>query len=359
MTTPQTADLRIVEADAISSAPIGPARPMLALVPTREELDDLERYTAARRAPNTTRAYASQWKSFTAFCAERQAVALPAAPITVAVYLRNRIAAGLSNSTITQAVASIAAAHREANEADPTADERVRAVRAGMSRTHSRTQQQAAPLDEDAFRAIRQQITEAAAAAQARAAARPGNRREQQRSANIERRSAEDIALIAVMRDALLRRSEAAALNWADIAAAPDGTGTLYIARSKTDQEAEGRTQHLRRPTMRYLSAIRPEDAADDAPVFDLSESQISRRIKQAAQAAGLAPDVDPADPKDRDNPFSSHSARVGMAIDLTRRDAPLQELQAAGRWESPTMPGRYAQLAGLNAVARRMPAED
>ena len=49
-----------------------------------------------------------------------------------------------------------------------------------------------------------------------------------------------DIALISLMRDALLRVSEAAVLTWRDIAAEADGTGRLLIRRSKTDTEGGG-----------------------------------------------------------------------------------------------------------------------
>ena len=50
-----------------------------------------------------------------------------------------------------------------------------------------------------------------------------------------------------------------------------------------------------------------------DAPVFGLSMSQISRRVDGMAKAAGLG------------DGYSSHSGRVGLAIRMTRRGAPLQ----------------------------------
>ena len=47
-------------------------------------------------------------------------------------------------------------------------------------------------------------------------------------------------ALASVMRDGLLRVSEAAALRWGDVELAGDGSGRIRIPESKTDQEAEG-----------------------------------------------------------------------------------------------------------------------
>ena len=77
--------------------------------------------------------------------------------------------------------------------------------------------------------------------------------------------------------------------------------------------------------------------------MFDLSASQICRRIQAAAKAAGLG------------SGFSGHSPRVGMAIDLARAGTDMTSLMVAGRWQSPRMPARYTrnEAAGQGAVAR------
>ena len=72
--------------------------------------------------------------------------------------------------------------------------------------------------------------------------------------------------------------------------------------------------------------------ALEDAPVFGLSISQISRRVDSMARAAGLG------------DGYSSHSGRVGLAIRMTRRRAPLQAVQTHGRWKSPQMPAGYTR---------------
>ena len=154
-----------------------------------------------------------------------------------------------------------------------------------------------------------------------------------------------DLALMQVMRDGLLRRSEAAALRWGDVEFHADGSGRLNIARSKTDQAAGGATLYLGPAAVEALLAIRPEEAVTDpaGSVFGLSASQISRRIKAADRMAGLG------------DGFSAHSPMVGMAQDLSAAGAELPELMTAGRWDSPTMPARYteAQAAGRGAVAQ------
>ena len=55
---------------------------------------------------------------------------------------------------------------------------------------------------------------------------------------------------------------------------------------------------------MKALDAIRPAGVASSKKVFGLSESQIARRVKVIAKAAGLA----------NWEFFSGHSGRVGMA---------------------------------------------
>ena len=49
-----------------------------------------------------------------------------------------------------------------------------------------------------------------------------------------------DLALVAVLSDGGLRRSEAAALTWGDVQRWDDGSGRITVVRSKTDTEAQG-----------------------------------------------------------------------------------------------------------------------
>ena len=98
------------------------------------------------------------------------------------------------------------------------------------------------------------------------------------------------------MRDALLRRSEAAEVLGKHIAPQPDGSGRLTIPSSKTDQEGEDVVLYLGPPTMKTADRIRPkqqripgeEKDEGEEKVFDLKPATISERIAAAALAAGL-----------------------------------------------------------------------
>ena len=152
-----------------------------------------------------------------------------------------------------------------------------------------------------------------------------------------------DVAIASVIRDGLLRVSEAAALAWADVSPAPDSSGVATVRRSKTDLESQGQAVYLGQAAMTALAAIRPADVDGAAPIFGLSVRQLNRRIQAMARAAGLG------------EGFSGHSGRVGMAQDLAASGAELPALMVAGRWQSPRMPARYTekQALGRGGVAR------
>lgn len=74
-----------------------------------------------------------------------------------------------------------------------------------------------------------------------------------------------------------------------------------------------------------------------------LSALSVRRIIQARAEAAAVEGRV------------SGHSLRVGAAQSLAQAGASLVEMQQAGRWESPSMPGHYAraELVSRGAVAR------
>ena len=76
---------------------------------------------------------------------------------------------------------------------------------------------------------------------------------------------------------------------WGDVQRWDDGSGRITVIRSKTDAEAQGAVVAITPAAMRALDAIRPAGVGGEVKVFGLSESQIARRVKAVAKAAGLA----------------------------------------------------------------------
>ena len=164
-----------------------------------------------------------------------------------------------------------------------------------------------------------------------------------------------DAAIVAVMSDALLRVGEVAALQVEDIEAAEDGSGRLTIRQSKTDQEGQGAVQFIGASTLLRVRAWMEAAGIEGGPLFrrvrrgdvvgtkKLSVVALRSIIQRRAGAADL------------EGRFSGHSLRVGGAQSLASAGASVVEMQTAGRWQSPSMPGRYArgELAARGAVAR------
>ena len=293
-------------------------------------------------ADNTRANYRGQWRRFAGWALNKGVSALPADPAHVAVYLAERSEReGHKPATLRAAASAIAYVHRAAGIDSPCAAPEIRQTLSGATRKAGRLQKQAVALTATALACIRA-IAEKP---------RPSRGGYPESRESARRRAYADVALISLMRDALLRVSEAASLTWADIGVESDGTGRLLIRRSKTDPEGAGSIVFLSSTTMARLAAIRNGGSPSDR-VFGLGRNQLAKRIKQAARDAGLG------------EGFSGHSPRVGMARDLASAGIELPSLMTAGRWRSPDMPALYIrnETAGKGAVAqfyagRRKPA--
>ena len=282
---------------------------------------------------NTRRTYNAQWRMFAGWCDDVGLSALPAEPLTVARYLAARANSGASVATLRLATSAITKAHQWANLESPCRDPGVRASLKGWGRRLSRPQRQSGALTADVLAVIR--LT----AVQPRRRGRGFETAEQ-----AAERGKFDVALVAVLSDAGLRRSEAAALTWGDVVRWEDGSGRITVVRSKTDAEAQGATVAITPAAMDALSAIRPAGIGGDEKVFGLSESQIARRVKVIAKAAGLA---------DWEF-FSGHSGRVGMARRMARNGAPAHEIERQGRWKQGSgMVGRYTRGESAGSALR------
>ena len=146
-------------------------------------------------------------------------------------------------------------------------------------------------------------------------------------------RGAIDLAIIGVMSDGRLRRSEAAALTWGDVEYYPDGTARITIQKGKNQPEPA--IVAVTETTARALREIQPDGAehpVSDGPVFGLTGETLASRIRAVARAAGLGED------------FSGHSGRIGMARRMVAAGAPTAAVQHQGRWKHGDMVARYTR---------------
>ena len=167
---------------------------------------------APAHSANTRRAYDAQYRLFVQW-AEKQgrwtdlAAAYPSE--AVCEYLAARVERGNVSSTLQLIVCAIRARSKNAGLPDPTRNETVRRMlRDARIRGHE--PRQATGLTRRDMLKIRPLATP------------------------------KQWALLRLMRDCLLRRSEASAVRWRDLEREPDGTGRLTVPYSKTDQNGKG-----------------------------------------------------------------------------------------------------------------------
>jgi Phage integrase, N-terminal SAM-like domain len=91
-------------------------------------------YATEEKSIATRRAYRSDWRHFSGWCASMSASTLPAAAATVAAYLAALADAGLKASTISRRLVAITYGHRLKGLDPPTASEAVLAVLRGIRR---------------------------------------------------------------------------------------------------------------------------------------------------------------------------------------------------------------------------------
>ena len=277
-------------------------------------------YIEAARAESTRTAYGFYWRQWERWCAVQGITALPATPGALLSYVVARADAGDRVSTIRVRLAALSSVHGEHGHESPTHTHDARQLLRGIAKMQAgETPAQVSGLTALCMERIEDSID---------------------LRKSIQR---ENLALCWVMRDALLRRSEAAALRWADVERDRDGSGRLLIRRSKTDQLGIGHVAYLSKSAMRALGRMRPAEATETDLVFPFHPRTIERRIRATARRAGLP------------GRFRGHSPRIGMTLDLAERGTSLVELQQVGRWKSPSMPAHYIrrQEAARGAVAR------
>jgi integrase len=301
-------------------------------LPTETDRERIAEAFVAARSPNTRRAYASAWRGWERFAAERGATTIPAEPEWVAAYIADLAARGRSAATIDTALASISAHHLDAGlEVDPTAHRGVQRARQGLRRkVGTAPKRQAHPLTTDEVRRIVAGIDTSSL------------------------RGLRDRAIILLGYAAALRRSEIAALDVADLTWRAKGV-VVRLRSSKSDQEAAGTLLGVtrgRHAETDPVSAVRAWiDAAEldgDDPLFTpiawsdrrairrhISGQDVARILETRAAAVGLG-----------DLAISGHSLRAGHATTAAEAGVPAERLMRTTRHKNMATLAQYVRPA-------------
>jgi integrase len=315
-------------ADGVDGA-VGLAR----LEQVAEEARD---YAAQAKAPNTLKAYRTDWADFTAWCGLHRLEPLPAEPQTIALYLSD-LARTHKVSTLYRRLSGISQAHQAAGYVTPTRDAQVRLVFQGIRRSlGSAPDQKAAAVTSD-VRAMVETLDQTSLI------------------------GVRDRALLLVGFAGAFRRSEVVSLDVADVTFSGDGL-VIQLRRSKTDQEAEGRkvglpfgSNPLTCP-VRALRAWLDQAGITEGPIFRpvdrhgnvgkrrLTDQSVALVVKRCARAAGLDP-----------RQYAGHSLRAGLATAAAQADVSERAIMAQTGHKSLPMVRRYIREGSLfrnNAAA-------
>jgi len=289
-------------------------------------------------AANTRRAYAADWRNFTAWCESKGAAALPASPETVALYLADA-AADCKPSTLARRLAAISKAHSAAGFPSPASLRYavVAAVLKGIRVKMGTRPAAKEPLMTADVRKLLAALPEGLLGIR-------------------------DRAMLLVGFAGGLRRSELAELRVEQLKFTSDGLIVL-IAHSKTDQAGGGEEVGVpygsNPATCPVRSLLKWLETAGirEGPIFrnvdrhgHLGEEAVTGQavwwvVRRYAQAAGLDP-----------LSFGAHSLRSGCATQAAANGASEPSIQRQLRHASPVMSRRYIKHATVfsdNAATR------
>lgn len=348
-------------------------------------------------ADNSKAAMAADLTCYAAWCGQNGHPALPADPETLVRYIRALERRGNRPSTLARRIASLGAVHRLVglgDDAMPTNAPMVRAALKAVRRRKGARQRQAAPLR--LGKVLDPHVSKGFTLAALLDAC------------GSDVQGLRDAALLSLGYDAGLRVSELVLVEERHIDLQEDGSATLFIPFSKTDQEQEGAWAWLSADTMRRVgawleasgirdgvlfrrvgvdrrrsrSAVAPmsyeaipgntqhrqerleERRAEQAhttytigsaPLSRQGVNGIYRRVAMAAFDQGLVK-IPAGKVLDAVQALSSHSLRVGLTQDLFAAGEDGVGIAQALRWSSPTTALRYGRkLAVRSNVAARV----
>jgi len=220
-----------------SAGDAGPTGVAVAAPPTQvavEALAAAKAYARQALAPETLRAYATDWAAFTAWCRAAGSTHLPADPVAVAAYLA-ACAPGYSRSALERRLAAIGHQHRLRDLPWSAGHPAIRTTLRGIFRQHGSAKRQSAALTSVELRKLVAGCGDDL----------PGKR---------------DRALLLLGFAGALRRSELVAVEREHLRFTEAGL-RLLLPHSKTDQEGRGVELGITRGKRRDTCPVRALEA--------------------------------------------------------------------------------------------------
>jgi site-specific recombinase XerD len=293
-----------------------------------------EKLVGASTSAATKRAYASDWRDFEEWCSSAGRPSLPASSETIELFAVDRLRV-MKLATVERRLHAIAAKHVETGHAS-TYTNGVRSLMRGARRERGNDEQPRAALAIEDLRRICRSLPVRSSETAAR-----------------------DRAIMTLGFAAALRRSEIVALDLADVRFVRKGL-LVTLRRSKTDQEAAGRTIGVfygKRATtcpVRSLRAWLNWRGRKSGPLFTgrakggrLSSAAVWLIVKRLVASIGIDPDD-----------YGAHSLRAGFVT--TAAEAGVSEaliMKQTGHRSIQTV-ARYVRPSsafGVDALAKAL----
>ena len=268
------------------------------------------------KAQNTLRAYQSDFKDFSAFCAKNGFSSMPSQPKIIALYITN-LSKSFKFSTLKRRIASISVIHKLKGHYLDTKHPVIMENLHGIKRTLGSRQKGKKPILINDLKLIIKAIDE------------DNNR---------------DKALILIGFAGGFRRSELVNITNEDIEFVPEGVKIL-IKRSKTDQSGEGTIKAIPYfenqefcPVIAFKKYISSNsNRENDDRIFKISDKSVALIIKKYAEKAGLDA-----------SRYAGHSLRSGFATTAAEFGAEERNIMAMTGHKTTQMVRRYIKDANL-----------
>ena len=274
------------------------------------------------KANNTLRAYQSDFKDFSTFCAKNGFSSMPSQPKIIALYITH-LSKSSKFSTLKRRIASISVLHKLKGHYLDTKHPIIMENLHGIKRTLGSRQISKKPLLINNLKLLIEAI----------------NQEKIQEKFKLRNK-----ALILVGFAGGFRRSELVNLSLEDLDFVSEGVKIL-IKRSKTDQSGEGIIKAIPYfdnnefcPVVALKNYIKIRFSSNNKDkIFNISDKSVSLIIKKYIQKTGLDP-----------SNYSGHSLRSGFATTAAEFGAEERSIMAMTGHKTTQMVRRYIQEANL-----------
>ena len=268
------------------------------------------------KANNTLRAYQSDFKDFSAFCAKNGLSSIPTQPKIIALYITH-LSKTSKFSTLKRRIASISVIHKLKGHYLDTKHPIIMENLHGIKRTLGSRQKAKKPILINDLKLIINAI---------------------------DKKKIRDKALILIGFAGGFRRSELVNIDYDDIEFVDEGVKIL-IKRSKTDQSGEGIIKAIPYfdnqefcPVISLKIYVEEKfSTKNEGKVFDISDKSVALIIKRYAEKAGLD-----------SSRYAGHSLRSGFATTAAEFGAEERNIMAMTGHKTTQMVRRYIQEANL-----------